>query len=169
MNTLNTTNIQRIIFFFSALVLCVSFYLQYAKGLEPCPLCLMQRICIIAILAASGFAFFDAKFRSIPRFFVLGFALAGLFFALRQIWLMSLPADQIPACLPGLKVLVQYFPWKEVAHALFWGSGDCTEITWTWLGLSLPTWSAIYFLLVALFSAVLFCKQGGCLISKAQS
>jgi disulfide bond formation protein DsbB len=70
------------------------------------------------------------------------------------VWLQSLPADQIPACLPGLDALLHYFPWQDILHALFWGSGDCAEINWQWLGLSMPVWSLLYFL--AVFCAFIF-------------
>jgi disulfide bond formation protein DsbB len=86
------------------------------------------------------------------------FALLGIYFAARQIWLMSLPTGEIPACLPGLSVLIHYFPWHETVRALVWGSGNCTEIRWTWLGLSIPTWSIVYFVCVAIATAIAYFK-----------
>lgn len=142
--------IMRFITSISLLVIGTSFYLQHLRNMEPCPLCLMQRLCAIFILILSIAHLVNSKpSRSktlIRSQFV--FAAAGLYFAIRQLWLMSLPHDQIPACVPGLTILIHYFPWKDVANALFWGSGDCTEITWSWLGISLPMWSLLYFICV---------------------
>lgn len=81
-------------------------------------------------------------------------SLAGLYFAGRQLWLQSLPADQAPACMPDLSVLIHYFPWQDVFHALFWGAADCAEPSASWWGLSMPVWALAYFL-VMLFAAVL--------------
>jgi disulfide bond formation protein DsbB len=84
------------------------------------------------------------------------FACAGLFFALRQLWLQSLPAGTAPACMPGLDILIRYFPWQDVAHALLWGSGDCAESTWNFLGISMAGWSAVYFSFMALSTLYLY-------------
>lgn len=77
--------------------------------------------------------------------FQLLIGIAGIYFSGRQLWLQTLPADQLPACLPGMSVLLQYFPWKDILQAMFLGAADCGEITWQWLGLSMPAWSALYF------------------------
>jgi disulfide bond formation protein DsbB len=138
---------QTILLTLSIVVLSASFYLQYAKGLEPCPLCLMQRICVMLLLVSTFFYFY---LKPIPwKKLIWGqgiITFLGLYFALRQLWLLSLPGHAVPACLPGLSVLFHYFPWQDTLHALLWGTGDCTEIRATWLGLSLPAWSTLYFL-----------------------
>jgi len=87
---------------------------------------------------------------------VLFIGLAGVYFASRQIWLQSLPHDAMPACLPAIDVLIRYFPWTDVVSAFLWGSADCTEITWQWLGLSLPMWSVVYFISVFCATAVVY-------------
>ena len=84
------------------------------------------------------------------------FAFAGLCFALRQLWIQALPADQVPACLPGLDVLMKYYPLRDVLSTLFWGTGDCAEGSWHLLGLSMPAWAAFYFLTMILMSGILF-------------
>ncbi len=158
MKNITYSKLQYLIFSISLLVLGASFYLQYVKGFEPCPLCLMQRLCVIFIIALSAIGLYRhelAHSKSLVgiQLIVVG---AGLFFAMRQLWLQSLPGDQIPACLPGLSVLIHYFPWQHTVHALFWGSGDCTKIKWTLLGLSLPMWSAFYFFFIGFASSLLF-------------
>lgn len=52
--------------------------------------------------------------------------------------------------------MVKYFPLKDVMHALFWGSGDCAEVNWQWLGLSMPAWSALYFLFIIIGSMIIY-------------
>lgn len=146
---------QFILFAISLFVLAASFYFQFVKKLEPCPLCLMQRLCVILALVLCLMSIY---FKSIParrRILLLQLllAVAGLYFSGRQLWLQSLPADQLPACLPGMGVLLQYFPWRDILHAALLGAADCGEITWQWLGLSMPAWSALYF---AAFFAIAF-------------
>lgn len=137
-------------------VLFASFYFQYIVGLTPCPLCLMQRICVFMLLAVMGLSFSTLKRAHIISLLQIIIACAGLFFALRQLWLQSLPTGKAPACMPGLDVLIRYFPWQTVVETLFWGSGDCAEVSWSMLGISMPGWCAIYFLFIALMGCFLF-------------
>jgi disulfide bond formation protein DsbB len=140
------------------IVLFVSFYFQYAQGLVPCPLCIMQRVCVFLLLGVMGLSFRTlsrARFISLMQII---FSLAGLFFALRQLWLQSLPTSQVPACLPGLDILIRYFPWKTILHTLFWGAGDCAEAPWHLWGISMAGWSAIYFVFMFLMGCFLFWK-----------
>ncbi|CAM2821527.1 disulfide bond formation protein B [Legionella worsleiensis] len=135
-----------------------SLYFQYVAGLQPCPLCLMQRICVFLLLGIMGLSLGTMKKAHFVSLLQILVACAGLFFALRQLWLQSLPAEQAPACMPGLDVLIRYFPWQTVAHALFWGSGDCAETTWSMLGISMPGWTALYFLFMAITGVFLFLR-----------
>ena len=126
-------------------VLCASFYFQYVLELTPCPLCLMQRVCLFLLLVVMGLSFRAlnrAHYTSLAQVIV---AAAGLFFAVRQLWLQSLPASDMPACMPGLDIVIRYFPWKTIARTLFLGTGDCAEVSWSFLGISLPGWCALYF------------------------
>lgn len=138
-------------------VLIMSFYFEYARGLNPCPLCLMQRFCVMLLLFLAGLSFYFKRSASAKKILMLQMVIAsaGIFFAIRQLWLQSLPVEHTPVCLPGLGMMIHYLPWSEVAHALLLGAGDCAEITWTWLGLSMPAWSALYFL--GMLLASLFC------------
>lgn len=138
------------------LVLFASFYFQYVVGLVPCPLCVMQRICVFLLLAVMGLSFRTLKKAHIINLLQIIIACAGLFFALRQLWLQSLPVGEAPACMPGLDVLIRYFPWQTVVKTLLWGSGDCAEVNWSMLGISMPGWCAIYFLFMALMGCFLF-------------
>lgn len=143
-------------------VFITSLYLQYKVGLQPCPLCLMQRFCVILLLLLCLLTVMPITLRTLKRFTLLQilFASAGLYFSLRQLWLLTLPSGQMPACMPGLDILIQYFPWQTVAQALFWGSGDCSESPWRLFGLSLPGWSTLYFSLMWVACFILYKKTG---------
>lgn len=145
----------------SMFVLLASLYFQYVKGLHPCPLCLMQRLCVFLLLITSCLSLVTfKKARVLSTLQIIG-SFAGLFFSLRQLWLQSLPAGTAPACMPGLDVLVQYFPWHTVAQALLWGAGDCAEIDWAFAGIPMPGWSALYFLFMLLAGVFLYRNAPG--------
>ncbi|KTD68543.1 MULTISPECIES: disulfide bond formation protein B [Legionella] len=140
----------------TVLVLFASFYFQYIDGLVPCPLCIMQRVCVLLLLAVMGLSFRTLKKARLISFLQILIACAGLYFSLRQLWLQSLPAGQAPACMPSLDILMRYLPWQTVVKALFLGTGDCAEANWHLFGISMPGWSAMYFLFMALMGCLLF-------------
>lgn len=146
------------LFLLSLTLLASSFYFQYIEGLEPCPLCLMQRLCtfLLVVVAFLGLTIRYLKASKFLAIMQVVIAFAGLFFASRQLWLQSLPSNQTPACMPELDVLIRYFPWRDVLHALFWGAGDCAEVSWRWLGLTMPGWTALYFLFMVLSGGWIF-------------
>ncbi|CZI73372.1 TPA: disulfide bond formation protein B [Legionella pneumophila subsp. pneumophila] len=156
MKKLTYRKIQSFQAIITVLVIFASFYLEYAVGLQPCPLCLMQRVCVFILLGLMGLSLGTVKKAHIVSLMQFLVACAGLYFSLRQLWLQSLPSDQAPACMPGLDVLIQYFPWQTVAKALFWGAGDCAEVTWIMFGISMPGWAAMYFLFMAIMGLFLF-------------
>ncbi|MDT8407072.1 MAG: disulfide bond formation protein B [Methylococcales bacterium] len=130
-------------------------YFQFVDGLEPCPLCISQRLAILA----TGVVFLIAAVHhprrtGRQRYAVLG-ALAALFGAsisTRHVWLQHLPEDKIPECGPGLDYILANFPWWETVKLMLSGTGDCAEVNWTLLGLSMPAWTLIAFLLLASWS-----------------
>ena len=138
---------QTLLFLLTLFVLAASLYFQYVKGLEPCPLCIMQRACVVLALVLCAVAALSRSVVLHKRLilFQLLLAFAGLYFSGRQLWLQTLPPDQLAACLPGMEVLLHYFPWRDILHALIFGAADCGEVTWRWLGFSMPAWSALYF------------------------
>lgn len=139
-------------------VLFFSLYSQYVLGLQPCPLCIMQRICVFLLMLVMALSCFTIKKARLFSLLQIICSVAGLFFSSRHLWLQSLPADAVPACMPGLDILISYFPWQEVARALFWGAGDCAEKTWSFLGVSMPGWSALYFLCMMLSGLFLYTR-----------
>ncbi|WP_028388240.1 disulfide bond formation protein B [Legionella fairfieldensis] len=146
--------------FVSCIVFLCSLYFQYVQHMQPCPLCLMQRLMVFLLLVFYLLGAYVNNLRSRKIIIVSQgiIALGGVFFATRQMWLQSLPANQTPACMPGLEVLIQYFPWQDVLRTLLWGTEDCAEISWQWLGLSMPAWSTLYFLGM-LFATLVFLRD----------
>lgn len=118
------------------------FYFQKHLGLEPCPLCIFQRI---GVWIMGGFAFVGmlinptklwAKF-TLWSGMVIG-TLWGLGVAGRHVWLQHLPPDQVPACGPGLNYWVDTLPILQVFQEVLKGSGECAEIDWQMVGFSIP-------------------------------
>lgn len=150
--------IQGFLIFVTVFILFASLYFQYFLGLQPCPLCLMQRFCLFLLLGLMSLSLGTLRKAHVVSFIQVVISCAGLFFSLRQLWLQSLPAGKIPACMPGLDIMIRYFPWQTVAHALFWGAGDCAEKTWSMLGISMAGWSALYFFFMAVMGLFLFVR-----------
>ena len=87
------------------------------------------------------------------------FSLGGAALAGRQIWLQNLPADQVPACGPSLDYMLDVFPLQEVITVMLQGTGDCAEVQWTFLGLSIPGWSLFWFIALAALSLIILIRR----------
>jgi protein dithiol:quinone oxidoreductase len=156
MNKLTLRRIQNFNTLLTLFILFASFYFEYVLNLTPCPLCIMQRICVFLLLAIMGLSLQTLKrahLIALSQIFIAG---AGLYFALRQLWLASLPPGNAPACMPGLDVLLHYFPWQTVVKALFLGTGDCGAVNWRMLGISMPGWCALYFLFIMIMGSLFY-------------
>lgn len=120
-----------------------------AQALEPCPLCIFQRVGLIAMGVFALIAFIHHPKKALTRRLYSFLALLGIGWstgvAARHVWLQHLPPDQVPSCGPGLNFWLDSFPMAEVVKLVLSGSGECAEIDWTFLGLSLPTWSLAFF------------------------
>ena len=150
----------RVAFFAAALVcallLAFGYYLQYVRGLEPCPLCLVQRgffYAVIVVFVAG--ALHDPGRAGTLAYGALGFLFAagGAATASRQVWLQHLPADKVPQCGPDLYFMLQNFPLSSTLQKLVQGTGECAKVDWTFLGLSIAEWSLVWFVLLALYAA----------------
>lgn len=136
----------------SGVLLAYAYYEQFFGGLEPCPLCIFQRVAFIAVFVLCVIAAIHAPHGSGQRVYgALAFVAAatGAGISIRHLWLQSLPPDQVPACGPGLDYLLDTFPVADVVRMAFTGSGECAEIDWVFLGLSMPAWTLIWFVLFA--------------------
>lgn len=115
--------------------------LQKMIGLEPCPLCMIDRVLVVAL----GLIFLVAALHNpgkigqrIYAMVATLVSLAGVAVCLRHIWLQHLPADEVPTCAPGLDYMLQALPLSETLQIIFTTSGECAHIDWTLLGFTLP-------------------------------
>lgn len=129
-------------------LLMAIFYFQKVLGLEPCPMCIFQRIAMLA----TGLVFLLAALhgpkgggRWVYTLLCLVTAGIGAFIAGRHTWLQQLPEDQRPSCGPTLDYLVDMMPLREVVETVIRGDGNCAKIDWTLLGQSLPAWTMVVF------------------------
>lgn len=139
-----------------------ALFAQYQLGLEPCPLCIFQRIGVIATGVVALLAALVNPGRCGVRAWgslTILAALGGLSVSLRQLWLQHLPADQVPACGPGLEFLMESSPLMEVISKVLKGSGECAAVDWTFLGMAMPFWVAVFFVGVIGFAGWLLARK----------
>lgn len=139
-----------------ALLLSFGYYLQYAKGLQPCPLCVVQRGFFYLVMAVFVLLTIHQPkniFSKIYPAIAFLFAAGGAATAGRQVWLQSLPADKVPACGPDLAFMLENFPLTRTLEKLFAGSGECAAVDWTFLGLSIAGWSLAWFAFFCAYAA----------------
>ncbi|GAB3369904.1 disulfide bond formation protein B [Spongiibacter taiwanensis] len=135
-----------------AALLSYALYTEYFDGLNPCPLCMTQRgFYVLAGLTGLAAALINPgrKGRYLASGLVALFCAGGAAVAGRQVWLQSLPADQVPACGPSLEYMFANLPFGEAFRTLMMGDGNCAEVVWTLFGLSMPNWSLICFVVLA--------------------
>jgi len=136
---------------FCVLMMAVALGLEHLVGLEPCPLCILQRL---AVLAAAAVFLVAAIHDPVGRAGAVIYGLlslaavgAGIALAGRHLWLQSLPADQVPACGPGLEYMLDVLPVAELLQQVLAGSGECAEVDRV-LGLSIPVWTLAGFVML---------------------
>ena len=141
-------------FLISVLLIVYVLYAEHVLGLEPCPLCILQRVAVIAL----GLSFILLAFRPPQRkqskflasLLLVMISSAGVWVAARHVWIQNLPPDKVPGCGPDLDFMIANFPLSEVLVMVFSGSGECAEINWSFAFLSMPAWALIW--LIALGS-----------------
>ena len=141
--------------------MAIALYQQFFKGLEPCALCVFQRLAYISYMLIAFVAIVHNPRRwgaRIYAFLQLPVLVTGLAIALRQIWLQNLPLNEVPACGPGINYLLQEFSLQKVAATVWAGSSDCAVVTWRFLTLSMASWSALLFTFLALLSLYIMLK-----------
>jgi disulfide bond formation protein DsbB len=141
-------------------LLAFGLYLQHVVGLEPCPMCIVQRYAMVIVALVAGVT---AAIRSRAAWvtggvLVAGFAGFGAFVAARQSWLQWYPPE-IASCGRDFYGMIETFPLKRAVPMIFRGSGDCTKIDWTFLGLSIANWSFLCFCGITLVALVLVARQ----------
>jgi len=149
-------------FLVCAALMGYAFYLQYVEAMEPCPLCMFQRVVVVAM----GIVFLIATLHGPGRRGATGYAVAqavlgavGVGLALRHLWIQSLPADQVPACGMGIGYMLETLPFFEVVARTLKGSGECAHVDLV-LGLSIPAWTLLLFVALVAWSIVLAVRIG---------
>jgi disulfide bond formation protein DsbB len=137
-------------------LLAFGLYLQHVVGLEPCPMCIVQRYALILVAITAGVTALTKRSWLTVTGSGLMVVMAGLgaFVAARQSFLQWYPPQEA-SCGRDLYGMIETFPLKRVIPMIFKGSGDCTKVDWTFLSLSIANWSFVCFVVIALLGLVL--------------
>ena len=129
-----------------AALLAYAYYAQYVLHLEPCPLCMFQRVGVFGV----GLVFLIAAShdpvswgRRVYAALLALTALATVGVAVRHLYIQHLPEGSVPACGASLDFMLKVFSLSEVLVKVLSGSGECAKVTWTFLGLAMPAWVLI--------------------------
>ena len=133
---------------FLGLLACIgligyALYAQYGMGLEPCPLCILQRVAVMAAGVLFLLAFLHNPGDRGARVYGVLIdlvALLGILVAARQIWIIAQPPGAVAECGASLDYMMDVLPLHEVLGKVLTGSGECAKIDWLFLGLNMPTW-----------------------------
>lgn len=142
-----------------------AIYAERILYLDPCPLCITQRLfyILIGVFAVLGLALIRRpRVQRVMASLMALSAVGGLITAGRQVWLQHLPPELVPECGPGLSYWMENEPWLRTLSLLFKGDGNCAEVHWTFMGFSMGEWSLAWFaglLIVALI--LLFTFRSG--------
>jgi disulfide bond formation protein DsbB len=142
------------------LMLAFGLYLQHVVGLEPCPMCIVQRYALVLVALFTGLA---AIFRSRPLqvtggVLALVSAVGGAYTAASQSWLQWYPPEVV-SCGRDLYGMIETFPLKRALPLIFRGGGDCSKVDWTLFGLTLANWSFVAFVVLSLLLITLLLRS----------
>jgi len=131
-------------------LLIAAFYFQYVEGMDPCPLCIFQRVAVFVLglwflLQGIHKPLSGSRWHLFYNFGALLTSLIGGGIAARHTYLQSLPADEVPACGPSLDYLADILPFMELLDVVLKGSGECAKVSWNMMGLSMPAWMLVFF------------------------
>lgn len=142
-------------------LIAFALYLQHAVALEPCPMCILQRYAFIAIAGVALVAAIHNP-RGVALLVYSGlvvlFALTGGGIAIRHSWLQHFPVKSF-SCGADLGYLLNTFPLAKALPAIFAGTGECSKVDWKFLGLSIPEWALVWFLIFAVVAVVAVVKM----------
>ena len=142
-----------------AALLAFGLYLQHGVGLNPCPMCIVQRYAMIGLLllGLAGWFLRAAAAAGVLALLVALLAGFGAFVAARQSWLQWYPPEVV-SCGRDFYGMIENFPIGRAIPMIFKGSGDCTAIDWTFLGGTIANWSFVWFVGFA-FAGLLMAVQ----------
>lgn len=141
-------------------MLAFGLYLQHVVGLEPCPMCIVQRYALVAVVLVTGLTALSGRSAVLIAGALLTLLASGFgaFVAARQSFLQWYPPE-IASCGRDFYGMIETFPLKRAIPMIFKGSGDCTKIDWVFLGLSIANWSFLCFAAIAVVMASLAVRQ----------
>ncbi|NMM10316.1 MAG: disulfide bond formation protein B [Polaromonas sp.] len=134
-------------------LLAFGLYLQHVAGLEPCPMCIVQRYALVLIALVSGVTAMTNKKSALIAGSGLLVLLSGFggFVAARQSWLQWYPPE-FASCGRDFYGMIETFPLQRAIPMIFKGSGDCIKVDWTFLGGSIANWSFVCFVVIGLIA-----------------
>ena len=137
-------------------LLAYGLYLQHVVGLEPCPMCIVQRYALILIAVVAGLAGATGRkgMQITGAVLLLASAVFGAFVAARQSWLQWYPPE-VASCGRDFYGMIETFPLQRAIPMIFKGGGDCTKVDWTFLGGSIANWSFLCFSVIAVVALAL--------------
>ncbi len=135
-------------------------YLQQVVGLDPCPMCIVQRyaLVLVALCAALTGASGRKGLHVLGSLLMAVLAIAGAYVAARQSWLQWYPPEVV-ACGRDFYGMIDTFPLQRAIPMIFKGGGDCTKVDWTFLGASIANWSFLWFSGIALVGLLLVWRR----------
>lgn len=141
-------------------LLAFGMYLQHAEGLEPCPMCIVQRyaLILVGLLAALGASLPGVSGRRVSVAAVGVAAAFGAFVAARQSWLQWYPPE-VMSCGRDFFGMIESFPLRRAIPMIFRGTGDCSAVDWTFLSLTIANWSFLWFLGFAALAVILLFRR----------
>ena len=159
-NLLNLRLSWALLAFGCAALLGFGLYLQHVVGLEPCPMCIVQRyaMTVICLLALLALLVRHARVQQLLVLLAVLMAGFGAFVAARQSWLQWYPPN-ILSCGRDFYGMIESFPLQRAIPLIFRGSGDCTKIDWTFLGGSIANWSFVAFIAMGLWLALVVWRK----------
>jgi disulfide bond formation protein DsbB len=135
-------------------LLALAIYLQESLGLDPCPMCILQRSAFIAVgIVALAAAIHGPRGLALKIYGVLAavLAIAGAGVAARHSWLQHFP-PKFESCGTDLEFLMSTFPLAQALPKIFAGSGSCSKVDWKLLGLSIPEWAFVWYAVFAVLA-----------------
>ena len=134
-------------------LLAYGLYLQHVVGLEPCPMCIVQRYAMVLVALVAGVSAIAMRRGVHVAGAVLLIPIAGFgaFVAARQSWLQWYPPETV-SCGRDLYGMIENFPLRRAVPMIFKGGGDCSKVDWTFLGGSIANWSFLCFSAIVLLS-----------------
>ena len=150
-------------FLICAALIAYALFLQHYEYQNPCPLCILQRVAFIGL----GVVFLIGAVHSPGRVGVWIYsvvlaliAVLGAGVATRHVWLQHLPKDRVPECGPGLEYMLNRFPLSQAFEKIFRGSGECAEVSWRFMSLSIAEWSLLCLVLLGIYAIVIAVLAG---------